>query len=279
MKSGRGRSGFTIIETLIFLAVTTALLISGMLLINGQERKTRFTQSLNDIREQIDGLINNVATGYYFNNENFSCSTFLNGQPNYPLLVGQRGTNERCIYLGRAIQFRVGGVDQNISIFTIGGRQFKSGSVTVPSASLADAYPRAIHHTSAIENKQLGAGIIPKAMKYNGTSSTSILAIITDFAGLDGSGNLTSSSRSAQLYGISGATLNPATSQGVAIGLMTSPTLGIPAPNFVRANDVTICFESTGTDQYGIITVGGDNRQLTTNVKIVSKSTSPAECS
>lgn len=258
------------------MAVSAALLVSGLLLVNNQERKTRMTQALNDMREQIDGVINNVATGYYQTGEDFNCTAGLAGQPTFPLGSNERGTNSRCIYLGRAMHLNVNGVGRNFNIYTIAGRRFRPNSTSVASTTIQEAMPRAINETSAIEQRQLATGITPFRIKYNGgTASSTIFAFVSDFAGADSNGNLTSSSRSARLYAINGATM--ITGQGNGIILLSSGTA--PAQNYVRATDVTICFRSTGTDQYGIITIGGNNKQLTTEARIVDNNPVPAECS
>ena len=69
------KAGFTIVEVIIVLAVSSVLLVSALSLVGGQQKKAEFTQALSDIQSQIDGVMNNVATGYYANPGNFQCTT------------------------------------------------------------------------------------------------------------------------------------------------------------------------------------------------------------
>jgi type II secretory pathway pseudopilin PulG len=282
MTSGRRSSGFTIVETLIFLAVTSALLVSGLLLVSGQERKTRFTQSLNDIREQVDSVINNVSTGYYDAGEQkFSCNTAISGPPTISSAAAgdRRGRNERCIYIGRAMQFKPDGKDNEFKIYTIVGRQYANGSLSKNVEELAPpngAWPTPIDTplNEVVETNILGAGIKPVAMRYNGSNITGIFAVISDFGKNDGSGNLTTSSRTASLYGFAGTDLG--TSSTVALSNYLRSDSG-PFDYVEATSGVAICFESQGTDQYGILTIGGSNRQLTTDIKIVNKNAPAAD--
>src|SRR5882762_7178443 len=105
MKTGLNALGFTIVETMIVLAITGALLLMAMLMISGQQGKTEFTQAINDIQAQINDVINNVGTGYYAKTTDFSCSAGASGPVfNASGSTGQ-GSNTACVFMGRAVQF------------------------------------------------------------------------------------------------------------------------------------------------------------------------------
>jgi len=80
--------------------------------------------------------------------------------------------------------------------------------------------------------------------------------------------NLVSGAQTVDLVPIPASALN----QDAAIAAAQIDTIDTSTP-INPAGGVIICFESGGTDQYGIITVGGGGRQLTTKLEIVAKAT------
>ena len=80
MKSGLKSRGFTIVEVLIFLAVSSALMVSAFTLISGSQNKAAFTVGINDVQQQINAVINNVSNGYYSESATSQgCSVGLTG--------------------------------------------------------------------------------------------------------------------------------------------------------------------------------------------------------
>jgi type II secretory pathway pseudopilin PulG len=65
--------GYTILEVLIFIAVSSLMFISAMRAISGRQRQVQFTQSIQEFDAKIKDLINDVTTSYYPTNENVSC--------------------------------------------------------------------------------------------------------------------------------------------------------------------------------------------------------------
>ena len=59
------RGGYTIVETLIFLAVSALLFVSTIILISGRQAKAQFTNSVRDLVSDITDVANDVANGYY----------------------------------------------------------------------------------------------------------------------------------------------------------------------------------------------------------------------
>ncbi len=275
MKTGLGKQAFTVVEVMIVLGVSSMLMISGLLLINGQQAKTQGKQALDDIKQQMDTVINNIATGYYPSFDNILCNAPAAGPPSVG--VGAAGSNSRgantgCIFVGEAVQFRLNGVDSDYNVYSLAGRQYRSGTTNEDVHSVADTMP--VAHDALIDNKVLQYGMKPVRVKYNDTTNIGTFAIITDFAGLDSNGNLASGSRAAQLYAVTGSALGD--SQAAIEGVINNTA------NLVAANKVTICFD-IGLKQYGIITIGstnngGTNPRLTTDELIVDQASNPGAC-
>lgn len=55
--------GFTIVETMIVLAVSGVLFISMVGVIQGQQNKIQFKNSMTDVVSQVQSIIGQVSTG------------------------------------------------------------------------------------------------------------------------------------------------------------------------------------------------------------------------
>jgi len=269
MRRGLNSQAYTIVEVIIFLAVSSALLVSALLFVGGQQRKTEFYQSIHDIEQQINDVMNNVSTGYYAKTTGFNCG--INGT-DLDFLEGSaaQGANQGCLFIGRAIQFSVGGDGKNFNVYNLVGKQYSSGTTEVNS--LQEARPKALATSPAdnTENRILKYGLNVVSMDYDSTIPTSVVAFVTDFAqpGTGVSvGGLESGSRTAKLYAIVGTTLN--SSKDDAVAKIDDPgSINAGAVNIKEASSVKICFASGGTNQSGLITIGGENRQLSTKLEI-----------
>lgn len=126
MKSLRPTGGYTILEVIIVLAITGSLLLSAMTLISGQQRKTEFTTAARDFEHRIQDIFNDVETGYYASSGQLKCT---NDPPAYngPTITAANtalGTNEGCIFLGKALRFHgVGGSATKYEAYTVAGRR------------------------------------------------------------------------------------------------------------------------------------------------------------
>ena len=89
MKCGRKPLGFTLVETMIFLAVSGALLLTAMAFITSTQSGAQFNQGANDALQQINGVIGNVTDGYYPNTKNFSCSV-VGGKPDIAAAINEK---------------------------------------------------------------------------------------------------------------------------------------------------------------------------------------------
>ena len=266
--------GFTIIEVLMVLAVTSILLASAIAVISGQQQRTEFNQAIRDIESQIRDTINDVSGGLYNNTGNFVCTSSGNG----PLLAAganSQGTNKDCIFIGRAMQFGVAGSDgEGFNIYNLVGQRQINGALGARDVSnLNEAKPTAIAPSSssgvdfpdATDKKTLAYGLSASTMKYiNDSVSTNIgaVAFVSSLAKFQDN-NLLSGAQTVRLMPIDGTSLNMnSTSTVDAINSLNSSS---PVnPN----GGVSICFTSGGTNQIGVITIGSKGRELTTNLTI-----------
>lgn len=287
MKKGRVSSGYTIVELMIVLAVSAALLVTGLLLVGNQQQKTELTTSTNDMKQLVDSIINTVSSGYYQNNNDFQCSG-QPGAPAYPKIGppsggGQQGTNSGCVFLGKAIQFAVNNDRTALNVFTVVGLQYKDANGVDDAGNITEAAPTALATTTLnntapntdIERDRLGYGLSVLQVKYTDSSGTPFndsnsIAFVTDFAGTNPStGGQNSGSRNADLFAIK--------STSVADNTAASANQ-IKYSNFVAASSVTICF-NTSVRKYAVLTIGSNGRQLNTQMNIKDYNPTPTECS
>ncbi len=67
MNRGNRSTGYTIVETMIFLAVSSLMFISAMILINGRQSRAEFIQAVRVFEANLRDVANDVSTGYYAN--------------------------------------------------------------------------------------------------------------------------------------------------------------------------------------------------------------------
>lgn len=271
MKGGKKARGFTVIETMIVLAVTGGLFLAIAVTLSGRQQRTQFEQGINDIRAQLQQVINDVGTGFYPSLTNLRCTAGASG----PVMVAgttNQGENTGCIFMGKALQFGVTGTDpEQFLTYSVAGLQRTTTGDEV--TTYAQAQPRVISPAS-------GAGSVPditekKTLQYGLTTlwirSNSVnigaFGFINKLATYS-SGSIVSGSQQVDVVPINSTSLNTtqlAGAQSINNNLVTStinPTGG-----------VQVCFVSGGTDQSGLITIGSNGRQLSVTLAIKGNKT------
>lgn len=173
MKGGTTASGYTIVEVMIFLAVTGVLFFIAMLSINGQQGKTEFAQGVRDFQGTVDNAIASVRNGDYPEVANISCTLNPGLPPTLATAGGGQGTNGNCIYFGKVIEFDT---SDKAHVYTVAAQR-ASGGVEVQS--FAEAHPTTNPGIGLKEDQQLNGGIrVSKVMaKKGGTFFGSISSI------------------------------------------------------------------------------------------------------
>ncbi len=269
--------GFTMVETMIVLAITIALVGSSLALFQFRIPRTHFTNAVNDLEAKMRQINNDVATGFYPTNNNFTCTGggVVGG-------TAEQGTNVDCIFLGKAIQFGSGdGTGCNpgssaekcdtIKVFTIYGR--KSVNANQIATKLSEANPGLITIPQNIEEYKLGHGLHVRKVKV-GTSPDNHngVAYVQTFGSSTvsmGGSNEPQGSAQIQLIPLSGQlglNTNPFSSQA-------SSQLGSASPPINPAQGVAICLKSGTTNQHAIITLGESSTTNATKIEIFENST------
>ncbi len=259
--------GYTIVETMIFLAVSGGLLAGALVLVGGQQARTEFYQSVREVNAQIQDILNDVATGYYSRPSDLTCS--FNGSP----VAGgsAQGTNQECIFIGRAMGFGTNTDKAQVTIFNVAGNRLTGAAPTSPIVTnLTEANPRTI---LSPETSIMPSGLTVGDMYYRDNAG-----IETD-VGAFGFFSTLSQTYSGNLAGGQNTQLIVYTvgtnwgTQGVGdIRNAINSTTNTSPVN--KTGYITICLLSGGSDQRAHITIGGQGK-LTTRVEIFNKRVCP----
>lgn len=120
--------GYTVVEVMIFLAVSGALIIVAFTFMNGRLDRTRFSQAVVELEEQLQDTFNDASTGFYPSGENFNCYKQApragDGAtvPDFSNVDEGLGSNEGCIFVGKLVHFFTDGSDRadtNYDIYTM----------------------------------------------------------------------------------------------------------------------------------------------------------------
>lgn len=274
MKQGGLRkyaSGFTIVETLIVLAVTAAIFVATLAVINGRQSKTEFQTAINSITQQIQQIVNQTSSGYFPSNNSFQCSAGAAGLPNVSeggSGTGQ-GTNLGCVFIGKVIQFGVHGTDpEEFITWPLAGNQ--------NAQTVASSYPQPVQ--SIIDTQNLTNGLSAVAMYYNGASNqktAGVAFLAGDSSGQiasSGANGLNSGSEQFSLYAIHNTMVQSTTQSSMYSALKAQ----VSGNNYIHVNSVQICFASGTTAQSGLVTIGnssGVTRQLSVTLRIRGNTT------
>jgi prepilin-type N-terminal cleavage/methylation domain-containing protein len=274
MKAAEKQSGFTIVETLIVLAVTGALFLIAFDAINGKQNITEFQQGINNVKSSIQDAISEVNSGDYTDTDNFTCDG-ASGTLQIQSGADQQGSNTGCIFLGKVLQFGVANTNpQKYIAYTVAGLQNNTGT-------LASATPDAI----APGNTTNATGDFPNAsvtsllpygltavsmdsVASNGTKTAVGAVGIISTLGSYSDGQLVSGSQQLDLIPVTGSALDT-TSQTTVDDINNH----LAASTINPGDGVEICFASGTTNQSGLITIGNDDNNLAVTLVIDSGTT------
>jgi len=157
----RNFDGYTIIEAMIVLAISGAILSAAMLTFRGQQGRTEFTQSMRDIDSKIQTIAKDVASGISSNT--MACTIDASsGRPNLSSVTpGSTGTNPECIFLGKAIEVNTN--SDTIKTYTVLGK--RNSSMTLSAAN-----PTAVGSPESYS--LIGGSTIKSSTTYDFSGST-----------------------------------------------------------------------------------------------------------
>lgn len=286
---GHRQHGFTIVETMIVLGVSAALVSTAMLYVGGRQNRTQFTVAINDEKQFIEETINETANGYYPHATTFDCAGSTGARPafsNIGTSTKQQGANSGCTFLGKVMVF---GADSfsNVAIYPIVGNQKTAGANARDVQSFAEALPVVLGPpgTATLPNfsttRVLENGLSLVSATYAGsyTNHLGILVFADDLSQYSTSaGNLNTAADRLDLFTYPQATVlslgTSATTPAISTALVNDPVNGmnVSAPQTPGVSKIDLCFASGGTNQSGKITISGAG-QLSVSLTIWSTKT------
>ncbi len=264
MKSGLKSLGFTIVETMIFLGVSSAILVSALTLISGAQRKTQFNQGIRDAQQQLNDVIDNVSSGYTGGQDGLRCIANGNNPPNIVSgtsnLLGESGD---CIVIGKVIQF---GRGNTFDVYTVVGRR-KNNSDNSLVKNLDEARPQIAVQTKTTHTLKNGITVETVKKGLTNTSTVGFFNVINP--GYNTSNGSQGSGVQQIDYvtfpaGISGA-ISSATPASLGANALNSFPASYILPNSAFRNSptgVTVCMKGDG-NQIAKITIGGTGNNTT----------------
>lgn len=263
MKKNGG--GFTILETMIVMTVSATMLASAIILFSGQQRKTQFSQSLRDAESKIQDVLNDVATGYFPNAGDVSCSASSSNEPSINTLGStEQGSNFECVFMGKSLWIRPDG----FSVYPIVGNRSLASSAT-PSSTLANVRP--VLATSLNESRSFLWDSRVYAVYWNDdTSRLTSGAMIAIASTANGTGTASSGAgfnsgiQRLNMYSsgvgiVAPVSANEATTSSAESAMKTA--LNSATLSWVPGNKVVLCIEDSssgaGRQFGGIVITGG----------------------
>jgi hypothetical protein len=286
---GRGHhkpatAGYTIVEVMIFLAVTSLLFVMVVVSFQGQQGKTQFTTSARDMESRVQDIINDVSTGFPGSNGSFTCSLGGGNKPRIDTATPDPdsiGTNSACIYIGKVLQLPIDGDLEGYNVYPIVGLRQVPGSSRL-STSFADAQPIAIAPPSSpdvdlTEEERLPVGI--QIVRI--TSATSLGTQEVDGIGFFSTLGTYAGASDTIRPGALSVYMLPIAGNGAA-GPISKDDMVQHIDDSLNFTDnelikffveavkptITICMDSDSSNQHAELEIGGDGRQLTTDLEI-----------
>ena len=281
------KTGFTIVETMIVLAVTGGLFVIIAATLSGRQNKAEFNHAIQDVQQRLQQTIDQVSLGYYPNNNDFACSD-SGGSVNIGPGTNQQGTNDQCIFIGKVIQFGVFNTSpEQYQIFSLAGLRCASpytgdgcpdGSPSVFHAPKPTVIVNAGNYTQDSTTGTLQYGLSTVWIRsFHNSGCTSSICSLGAVAFMTEPGSLNANSLNGYNNGKQLVDLVPVINTKLGQNYATAVSRinnSLDVANLDTAgpinptSGVQLCFLSGGTNQSGLITIGGSGRQLSVKLDI-----------
>jgi len=280
-RSGFKSAGFTIVETMIVLAVTGVLFVIIAASLGGSENKAEFVHAIQDVQAQIQQVINQESDGYYPNLGSFSCTdngSSITITPELPGNANPQGDNQGCVFLGKVIQFDPldGAAQGGYMTYTVAGcytTPVTQAPCQAPASSdFWEVDPTVVTLSSTPQLLEYGLTISSLSTPDSIGGSYGAIGLLMEVGSPNSlaSGEFNSGAQQVDLLLLPGTKISQGSTAAIqAINTSLQRNTYILNP----LNGVQVCFASGGTNQSGIITIGGSGRQLLVQLKIYNDNT------
>lgn len=268
MKVGKNGQpqGYTIIEVMIFLAISGGLLASALLALSGSKARAEFSFGVQEFAAQLTDVANDVSTGYYLN-PGVTCT--VNGGNRPALMTGDdsdQGTNADCVFVGRVVQFgnaNAEDVDRVYVTHSVVGRRLKTDGSSV--SNLQESKPVSLRGdgVDGTEEIRIPGGMTIVWATANGTNAGAIGYFSSFLANEPTAGELQSGANNINII-----LLGNSVSQ--SIQQIADAIENVDEDSINPSEGVRVCVNSGGTDQHAILTIGGSGSRFNPDIQIDS---------
>jgi type II secretory pathway pseudopilin PulG len=268
------RGGFTIVETLMVLGITSVLFIAVVGSVTDRQNRIQFSQGMRDISSSIADVMNDVTTGFFPTTPGLTCtagSTNAAPQLGYNASTGDTtGAKKDCVFAGKVIQI---GTDSSASsgfIYSMAGRRLTyNGSNSSDIASFLELKPVVIDSKNT-DNVTATAGIskidatttltLPYAIRIvrsDGSDGGRAIGIFyKDFRGISPNKQTSSGVTSVAVADVTSAVSGPSDMSQTNV-ISSADDTSILNTKFLSGNGtIKLCFKSDATNQTATITIG-----------------------
>ncbi len=266
----RTSGGYTIIEVLIFLTISTAVFVAAQLVFQGQQGKTQFEQGMNELASRLQLYVGQVGTGIFPGQDQYSCSISVASGRSALSAGGNAGTSQECIFLGSAFQVVPGNSD--LYIYTVlGNRTVTISGQVQPVTSLAQALPEPVVKNGANLTQTYSttwAKVVSSkiTLAAGTTTSSDLVGFYNDLSSSYASSTPGGQSVAAKGYSFQSGSTSGVNSDAAVTCLEEQNANGFDCRNTPRVKSWTLCLESTGSSQNATLTVTPTPGGLTTNI-------------
>lgn len=224
MKPKEGSGGYTFIEVMIVLAVSATMFATVVTTLFAQNRRNQFTESVNTFNQSLQDILNDVDTGYFPSNNDFTCVAAGNNAPSAGGGATEQGKNQGCVFAGKSL--RAAPADPTrYEVQTLVGKRtvtdVSGAQRDVQNLTEARLTPLTWGSTVTASNGALSGGVqITKIRREGSSVNMDRLGVLTGFGQSAGAGttSLKSGSIKSQLAVQNAGNWNPSP-EGVIICL------------------------------------------------------------
>lgn len=260
------QAGFTILETLIFLAVSGALFVTVAASISGSQQQTEYEQGVKDLETKIMDVANDVYQGYFpaSGSGEDSCDVHPVLRVRFTGVKTTQGNNAECIFAGKAVQFHPDGANGEfqMKILTLVTRRIADNGLPVTSlADLTVGDIKATHATSGTltmtSTEELPRGFRVRSVADDNTTPFTV-AFISGFSTTATSGSSSyTGAPETEVRTITGSERGD--NDDEVQDRLENPTNYVDLP----AGGLRLCIEQGADGRRALLVLGRDGRKLT----------------
>ena len=263
--------GYTIIEVMIFLTISAVIFSGAVLVFNGQQGKSQFEQGMHDLASKVQQYVDQTGTSIFANSGQYTCNTNgTSGRAQLSAGNGGVGTNQACIFLGRALQVVPG--QSQIFTYTVLGRAMDAGQ---PVVSFEDALPEpAISPFDLTDVYDTPWGTVKSGTSLitpigGSPSNGDLVGFYNSLQdGYNNSGSKGGQSIIAKGYPFTDSSSTPSSPRSAALVACLEEQPG--CANAPQISNWSVCFASTGSAQTAQLSVNTTPAGITADVNFIN---------